>query len=140
MNGSESPRSDDTAPQMPPSESPRFLLEWIFLGPDGVRAGWRAAFYVALFFLFISVASMAVGLLHLAALAPGGTLTPGLLFTQEGLAALCAIAAALVLGRLEGRRFGDYGMPLTQALRKNFWLARCGERRQSARSCSSFAC
>ena len=122
MNGSEPPRPDDTAPQMPPSGPPRFLLEWIFLGPHGVRAGWRAALYIALFFLFISIGSMAVGLLHLSALAPGATLTPALLFTQEGLATLCAIAAALVLGRLEGRSFGDYGMPLAQTLRKNFWL------------------
>src|ERR1700730_3050782 len=122
MNGSEPPRSDDSVPQMPPSESPRFLLEWIFLGPDGVRAGWRAAFYIALFFLFMAIAAMAVGLLHLSALAPGGTLTPAMVFTQDGLAALCAVAAALVLGRLEGRCFGDYGIPLAQALRKSFWL------------------
>ena len=122
MNGSEFPHSDDTAPRMPPSGSPPFLLEWIFLGPDGVRAGWRAAFYIALFLLFMSTVATAVGLLHLSALAPGGTLTPAMLFTQEGLATLSAIAAALVLGRLERRRFGDYGMPLAQALGKNFWL------------------
>src|SRR5260370_29942583 len=65
---------------------------------------------------------MAGGLLHFAALAPGGTITPAVLATQEGLAALCAIAAALILGRLERRRFGEYGMHLTQALGKNFWL------------------
>jgi hypothetical protein len=122
MNSSEPPRSDDTVPQAPPSGSRLFLLESIFLGPDGVRAGWRAAFYVALFFLFLSAAAMAGGLLHLAALAPGGTITPRVLATQEGLAALCAIAAALILGRLERRRFADYGMPLTQAFGKNFWL------------------
>jgi len=44
------------------------------------------------------------------------------LFAQESMASACAIAAALVLGRLEGRRFGDYGMPWTQAFRGNFWL------------------
>jgi membrane protease YdiL (CAAX protease family) len=123
MNEAETRRSGDGAPpQTPPSGAKPFLLEPIFLGPHGVRAGWRAAFYVALFFLFISAAAMAGGLLHLAALAPGGTITPRVLFTQEGLAALCAIAAALILGRLERRRFGDYGMPLAQALGKNFWL------------------
>jgi uncharacterized protein len=122
MNGSEPPRSDDAAPQTPPSGSRPFLLERIFLGPDGVRAGWRAALYVALFLLFISASARVGGLLHLAALAPGGTITPLVLFTQEGLATLCAMAAALILGRLERRRFGDYGMPLAQALGKNFWL------------------
>ena len=123
MNGSEPPRSDDAAaPQTPPSGPEPFLLESIFLGPHGVRAGWRAALYVALFYLFISTAATAGGLLHLRALAPTGTPTPRILFTQESLAAFCAIAAALLLGRLERRRFADYGMPWTQALGKNFWV------------------
>ena len=122
MNGSEAPRSDNAAPQIPPSESPRFLMESIFLGPEGMRAGWRAALYLALFFLFISLGAMVGGRLHLAGLAPSGAITPSVLATQEALAALSAIAAALVLARLERRRFGEYGMPLSQALRKNFWV------------------
>ncbi len=122
MNGSELPHSDDNAPKTSRSESRPLFLESIFLGPHGVRAGWRAALYVALFLLFLSTAGMAGGLLHFAALAPGGTITPLVLATQEGLAAICAIAAALILGRLERRRFGEYGMPLTLALGKNFWL------------------
>jgi membrane protease YdiL (CAAX protease family) len=122
MNGSQPAPSDHNAPQTLPSGSRAFLLESIFLGRHGVRAGWRAAFFLALFFLFLSAAAMAGGALHLVAIAPGAKITPGVLATQEGLAALSAIAAALVLGGLERRRFGDYGMPLTQALGKNFWL------------------
>src|SRR5438445_4439714 len=121
MNGSEPPRNDN-AQQSSRSESRPLFLESIFLGPQGVRAGWRAALYVALFRLFLSTAAMAGGLLHVAALAPGGAITPRVQATHEGLAAICAIAAALILGRLERRRFGEYGMPLTQALGKNFWL------------------
>ena len=49
MNGSELPHSDDNAPQTSRSESRPLFLESIFLGPHGVRAGWRAALYVALF-------------------------------------------------------------------------------------------
>jgi len=116
------PAGGGAPPQLPPSGPSRFLLESVFIGPQGVRAGWRAAFYAALFFLFLSTAAMVGGRLHLAAFAPGAAITPSVLAVQEGLAALCAIAAALVLGRLEGRRFGDYGMPLAQALGKNFWL------------------
>jgi uncharacterized protein len=122
MNSSEPPRSDDTAPQTPPSGSRPFLLESIFGGPHGVRAGWRAGLYIALFLLFLSAAATAGRLLHVAALAPSATITPRVLATQEGLAALSALAVALILGRLERRRFGEYGMPLTQALGKNFWL------------------
>ena len=116
------PPGDGAPPRLPPSEPKPFLLESIFLGPQGVRAGWRAAFYAALFFLFLSVAAMVGGRLHIAAFARAGAITPAVLAAQEGLAAFCAIAAALVLGRLERRRFADYGMPLSQALGKNFWL------------------
>jgi len=119
MNGSEPPRSDEAAPQIEPPQTRRFLLESIFLGPNGVRAGWRAALFVALFLLFVSLGGSALRLLHLSA---PGPITPSVLGTQEGLAALCSIVAALIMSRLEQRRFGDYGMPLRWAFGKNFWL------------------
>ena len=122
MNSSEPPRSDDAAPQVAPPQSRRFLLESIFLGPNGVRAGWRAALFVALFLFFVSLGGLTLRLLHISVLLQLGPITPYVLGGQEGLAALCAIAAALIMGRLEGRRFGDYGMRATQAFGKNFWL------------------
>ena len=122
-NQAETPQIGGSIPPQPPApESKPFLLETIFLAPQGVRAGWRAALYIALFLLLISGAATAAGLLHIAAFGPGTTITPRVLATQEGLAALCAIAAAAILARLERRRFAEYGMPLTQALGKNFWL------------------
>jgi len=119
MNGSEAPRPDDPAPQIAPAQPRRFLLESIFLGPNGVRAGWRAALFVALFLLFVSLGGSALRLLRLSV---PGPITPSVLGTQEGLAAICAIVAALIMSRLERRRFGDYGMPVTQAFGKNFCL------------------
>ena len=119
MNGSEAPRPDDPAPQIVPAQPRRFLLESIFLGPNGVRAGWRAALFVALFLLFVSLGGSALRLLRLSV---PGPITPSVLGTQEGLAAICAIVAALIMSRLERRRFGDYGMPVTQAFGKNFCL------------------
>jgi membrane protease YdiL (CAAX protease family) len=119
VNGSEAPRSDDVEPQIEPPPTRRFLLESIFLGPNGVRAGWRAALFVALFLLFVSLGGSALRLLRLSV---PGPITPSVLGAQETLAALCAIAAALIMARLEQRRFGDYGMPVTQAFGKNFSL------------------
>src|SRR4029077_16620580 len=75
--------------------------------------------FVALFFLFVSLGGSALRLLRLSV---PGPITPSVLGAQEALAALCAIAAALIMARLEQRRFGDYGMPLRQAFGKNFWL------------------
>jgi uncharacterized protein len=122
-NKAETPQIGSSVPPQPPAhESKPFLLETIFLGPQGVRAGWRAALYIALFLLLISGAATAAGLLHIAAFGPGATITPRVLATQEGLAALCAIAASAILARLERRRLAEYGMPLAQALGKNFWV------------------
>src|ERR1700739_1748817 len=122
MNGSESPRSHDAAPQIASPHSRRFLLESIFLGPNGLRAGWRATLFVAMLLFLVSFGGSALRLLHLSVLVQAGPITPFILGAQEGLAALCSIAAALIMSRLERRRFGDYGMPLRQAFGKNFWL------------------
>lgn len=113
---------DSVTPQPPPPEPKSFLLESIFLGSQGVRAGWRASLYVALFLLLISAAAIIGARLHIAAFGQNETITPRVLATQEGLAALCAIVAAAILANLERRRFGDYGMPWAQALGKNFWF------------------
>jgi membrane protease YdiL (CAAX protease family) len=122
MNGSESaPSGLGRAPQ-PPLRPRPFLLEPIFVGPNGVRAGWRAALFVALFFLLMTMAANAARLLHLSLLGPPGPITPRVLGSQEALAVVCAILAALVLARLERRPFDDYGMPLAQAFGKKFWI------------------
>jgi membrane protease YdiL (CAAX protease family) len=120
MNGSESLSSGfDGAPQPPPFRPRPFLLEPIFVGPSGVRAGWRAALFVALFFLLMTMAANAARLLHLSL---AGPITARVLGAQEALAVLCALVAALILARLERRPFGDYGMPWAQAFGKKFWI------------------
>jgi uncharacterized protein len=119
MNGSPSaPPGLDGAPQ-PPSRPRPFLLEPIFVGPNGVRAGWRAALFVALFFLLANMGAGAAGLLHFSLVGP---MTARLLGSQYALAVVSALLAALLLARLERRPFDDYGMPLAQALGKNFWI------------------
>jgi membrane protease YdiL (CAAX protease family) len=96
-------------------------MQAVFLGPDGVRAGWRAAMYIALFIIFMSVVAGLVTLSHRGLLVPAGEMTASVLLVNEVIMASCAIAAALVMARIEGRRFGDYGMPWGGALRPRFW-------------------
>jgi membrane protease YdiL (CAAX protease family) len=109
-------------PELPPPRSGQFPLHSIFVGPHGVRAGWRAALYVALFFIFMSIAATVIRIFLPLLLVPNGPITPGILGLQEGLAVFCALLAAYVLARLEGRRFGEYGMPWARAFQKKFWL------------------
>jgi uncharacterized protein len=110
------------APQLPPSGESPFPLQGIFLGPNGVRAGWRAALYVALFLLLLTLAASVGRAIRLAAVGPTTAITPGILALQEGLAVTSAIIAAVIMSRLERRHFGEYGMPLALAFGKNFWI------------------
>jgi len=121
IDGSESvPSGSGGAAQPPPRDSRPFLLEPIFIGPNGVRAGWRAALFLALFFVFMTVVATAARLLHLSLLGPSGQITARSLGSQEAFAVVGALLAALLLSRLERRPFGDYGMPLARAFGKNF--------------------
>lgn len=97
------------------------LVDRVFLGRQGVRSGWRAAFYVALFLLFLLGLQLIALLLHVRLVTRADMITPGMLALQEFLAAISAIAAAAVMSRIEGRPFRDYGMPWRKSLRGNFW-------------------
>lgn len=97
----------------------------IFVGPDGIRAGWRVAIFVLLFVAFF-VLELSV-LMHISdfrqryTLARAGTITPRfeLIFEMAQFAA--ALLAAAIMSRIERRRLGSYGIPLQGAFGKNFW-------------------
>jgi uncharacterized protein len=91
----------------------------IFFGPHGLRAGWRLAIYISIYF--------ALRFLLLAAVAPlsgpKGALLPLWSFlVNECLLVIIAMAPALFMCRLENRRFGVYGLPREAAFAKNFWF------------------
>jgi len=116
------PAAGGAPQQRPPSGEDTFPLHGIFLGPNGVRAGWRAGLYVALFLLLLTFAANVGRAIQVAAVGQTSTITPAILAIQEGLAVLSAIVAAVIMSRLERRPFAEYGMPLVQAFRKNFWI------------------
>ena len=95
-------------------------METLFLGPHGIRVGWRIGFFVALFLLFVLLLQIACAALRIP-LIPQGGLTPLFLFTQESVAAAACIAATLVMCRVEGRRFGEFGMPARGMFGLRFW-------------------
>jgi hypothetical protein len=92
----------------------------IFLGPNGIRAGWRLAIFLALDFAFV------YGIVHIPgmrSLLPSQQLfTAKGLLTSEGLFNLLPLLlAAGVMTLIEKRSFADYGMPLKETLGKRFW-------------------
>jgi membrane protease YdiL (CAAX protease family) len=104
-----------------PATAPDFSVQpsyvrTVFLGPDGLRAGWGFAFYVAMFYPLQFVAIRWAGSLDLDA----SGLWPMML--EEFGVLLAAVIPALVLARVEGRSWGVYGLPVRSAFGKLFWV------------------
>jgi uncharacterized protein len=108
-----------------PSQSSASGLKSIFVGRNGLRAGWRLLIFLALCaiqlgaFLFVRVHFFGspVG-------EPAGpiTATPIMLGGSEAIQLLFVLVATVIMGRIEHRRFSEYGLPLRQALGEHFWL------------------
>lgn len=112
-----------------PSSHRSFGFKQIFVGPNGVRAGWRVLMFIALFAVLLG------GFVLIRAGGPEAfreqyknqsqsqiTITPLLMGGSEAITLLFLCIAALAMGKLEHRKFGEYGLPLRLALRKDFWV------------------
>lgn len=89
-------------------------------GAGGVRAGWRAAMFLALLVVFIFAEALLASRLPLPRPTPGGLLTPDFLVFNEALLLVPASLASLIMLRLEGR-----GLAATCALTDACRLRRC---------------
>lgn len=90
-----------------------------FLGPDGLRAGWRLLIFLTIVFVLFALFNVVARPL---ARAMGTEFSATNVIMEElFLFAIVAIASA-VMGRLEGRSFGDYGLPARGFLGGNFWI------------------
>jgi membrane protease YdiL (CAAX protease family) len=99
----------------------------LFLGPRGLRAVWRLLIFIGLLLaLFGGTALLRNGGLqgirdtqkHLGSI----TMTPLLMGVSETIAFAILCLATLVMGRLENRKFREYGLPLRGALGKDFGI------------------
>src|SRR5580700_6626923 len=88
--------AQNPAPDFAAAVQPSYVRT-VFLGPDGLRAGWGLAFYVAMFYVLRFVAGRWVGS---AALGVSGLW--GLMLDEFGVL-VAAVLPALILGRVERR-------------------------------------
>lgn len=92
----------------------------IFAGHNGLRAGWRLLIFLALFGVSAAV------LFGIARATGGGrqpaTITPFLLGANDAVVLLILCFVTWVMAKIEHRRWNEYGLPLRQALRKDFWV------------------
>jgi membrane protease YdiL (CAAX protease family) len=112
----------DPAARIPPppattddrQESP---FREVFIGPDGMYIGTRWLIYLAMggMILFIEGAIM-----HFAHPRSGGPVWWGM--AAEISLMLAAILPGFVMAQIEGRPFGDFGLPASGAFARNFWV------------------
>ena len=88
----------------------------VFIGPHGLRAGWRLLLYVVLWQIFVFLLD---GLVSVAL--PRGTHGIWLDLTVESKRMVAVLLPALVMAGIEKRPFGAYGLPGRQAFGKLFW-------------------
>jgi uncharacterized protein len=99
----------------------------VFIGPDGLRSGWRLAIYLALVFslqyLIIQRGLRLIpGVAEIAKKAQNGdVMTPQFALIFESAGILMVFLATGIMSRIEKRRFGVYGLPLQGAFGKLFW-------------------
>jgi membrane protease YdiL (CAAX protease family) len=108
--------SDD--PQAPPADS---TTRRIFIGPNGLRAGWRLLIFMAIVVAMSNVARIILRRFFPDALDPV-QLTPLRIIAPDLLVCFILTVAAWTMSKIEGRRLGQYGLPRSEALRKNFWV------------------
>src|SRR5262249_30481780 len=91
----------------------------VFIGPNGLRAGWSLLVFGAAGFLLEGAIGWAV-----TRLGPGpgaAPWTPGLRRAGGTLFVASALVLTLLMGRIESRSLADYGFPLRRAFGARFW-------------------
>ncbi len=95
------------------------ILERIFTGPNGIRAGWR----LLIFLILAAIVLFILGFLlrPLLGHSPKG-INPFIAIASEGIPLFAILIAALIMAQIEKRPFAVYGLPLRGAFGTRFWL------------------
>jgi len=108
-----------------PAGAQRSGIENIFMGPKGIRAGWRLLLFIFLWLACIKAEGFT--LKHV----PGvdawfkaqdpNVMTPPVAIFSEGIMLFALLVATSVMALIEKRTYADYYLPLNQAFGKRFW-------------------
>jgi membrane protease YdiL (CAAX protease family) len=94
-------------------------MKAIFVGPQGIRSGWRFAFFVLLLFSFSKLCFWFLTTVFHHQEHAGWFPTDFLFDGALSLAA--ALMAAWIMSKIERRQLAGYGLPWRAAFRKHFW-------------------
>jgi len=126
--GPESPSqlpTPESLPAPPRKPQPQGSLGRIvrkgFVGPGGIRAGWRLIIFLAIFIGLIATLSFIAHTLSHTKPSQVTVLEPRSMLHNEVVAVLVLLFASWVMSRIEHRRLADYGLPLRRAFGRRFW-------------------
>jgi membrane protease YdiL (CAAX protease family) len=110
----------DAAGVQPPLDRTESFLVGLFVGPNGLRSGWRLLIYLILIALSSAVITAIV--IKIYGPPPRGVPGFGASMLQEVLGFAVAFGAAGAMSLIEHRKIGEYGLPASEAFGKKFWL------------------
>lgn len=97
----------------------RKLWRGIFVGPTGVRAGWRLLVFLA---IVAVLATLARPLLARIGTNLAEHFSPANVIMAEVPQFLIVLIAAAIMARFERRKLAEFGLPLRRAFGKHFWM------------------
>jgi uncharacterized protein len=115
--------TDSPVPEGPPNDaaisSPVAPKTNLFVGEHGLRSGWRLLIYVV---LVVGIgAAITVAVRALVGVHRGPPTTQAMIL-QEAVSFVLVFGVAWIMSRIERRSVGEYGLPLSDAFGKKFWL------------------
>jgi uncharacterized protein len=94
----------------------------VFIGPNGLRAGWRLLIFVLMLVAMGAVARTII----IRFLIPAGfdpvKFTPSHVGVPDAFFIFILGVATWVMSKIEGRKIGQYGLPVRRGLGKQLWL------------------
>jgi len=109
----------EIAGQLPPVLPVSPKRNPVLFNDQGLRSGWRLILYFLLLLIFSSAINSAIRLFH------RGHIDPQVLsqvLPLETFSFFLVFGCAWIMSRIERRPAGDYGLPITEAFGRKFWL------------------
>ncbi len=115
---------DGPEPPFPPPSEPESAWRKIFMGPLGLRAGWRLLIFFAVIFAIGGGTRVVVRYIahraHVSAGPMGMATATGAILGEATLFAVFLLASYF-MSRVEGRKVADYGLPARRIFCGQFW-------------------
>lgn len=121
MDDPTSSQPESAAPVPPPKQAAlEELVTKAFVGPNGIRAGWRLLIFLVILGALMTGAG-AFAMLLTKSKTPNVPFNAPAVAVSEGIIFFCALLASWIMAKVEGRTLADYGLPAREAFGKKFW-------------------